>query len=126
MPAGGGRLQVRPRMDEVREEMELERICKLFSVPTTPTTVPTEHQSSTSHTGAVQVQRGIDDTQMAEGLGKVAEHALATRVVLLGEQADIITAPAKPAIATSQPARCSSQLNARSRQPSRALKARAA
>ena len=40
--------------------------------------------------------------------------------------ASIMTAPANPAIATSQPARCSIQLKARSRQPSRALNARAA
>ena len=38
----------------------------------------------------VQVQRGVDNTHMAESLWKIAKHATLMRVVLLGKQADII------------------------------------
>lgn len=41
----------------------------------------------------VKVQRGVDDAHVTEGLGEIAQHALESRIVLLGKQAHIIAQP---------------------------------
>src|SRR3546814_647506 len=40
--------------------------------------------------GGVEVVRGVDERDVREGLGEVAELVAAVRVVLLGEQADVV------------------------------------
>jgi hypothetical protein len=42
-----------------------------------------------------QVQRRIDDADVAEGLREVAEHAACARVVLLGQEANVIAQAGK-------------------------------
>ena len=37
-----------------------------------------------------EVERGVDESDMRERLGKVAEHLLGGRVVLLCEQTDVV------------------------------------
>src|SRR5690606_23243014 len=41
----------------------------------------------------VEIERRIDDAHMAESLGKIAQHALQTRVILFRQQPDVIAQP---------------------------------